>query len=112
MTAVFKTGEGWVLAATLAALICFGCSSEPKVLERFSLIADGEHTAFAQTLASYPVEYDSLAMGMFVKSINGVAGSKTAYWLYFVNNKPVPEASNTFVPASGDTVEWRLISGY
>lgn len=109
MTGEFKTAA---LAVLMAVLLCSGCSSEPKVLERFSLIADGEHTAFAQTLASYPVEYDSLAMGMFVKSINGVAGSKTAYWLYFVNNKPVPEASNTFVPARGDTVEWRLISGY
>lgn len=112
MIFIIKSGARIAFAGMLTALICFGCSNEPKVLERISLRADGEHTAFAQTLASYPVEYDSLAMGMFVKSINGVAGSKTANWLYFVNNKPIPEASNTFVPARGDTVEWRLISGY
>ncbi|MGB5107107.1 MAG: DUF4430 domain-containing protein [Candidatus Zixiibacteriota bacterium] len=101
-----------VIVAAITAAMVIACGNESKVLERFNLIADGERTAFAQTLATYPVEYDSLAMGVFVKSINGVAGTKTAYWLYFVNSKPIPQASNAFVPARGDTVEWRLISGY
>lgn len=97
---------------TVVAILCISCGNKSEVLQRYSVIADGEQTAFAQTLAAYPVEYDSSAMGVFVKSINGVSNSKTAYWLYFVNGKPVPKAANDFVPSTGDTIEWRLISGY
>lgn len=96
----------------LAATLIVSCGNKSEVLQRFSLIADGEQSAFAQTVATYPVEYDSSSMGIFVKSVNGTKSTKTAYWLYFVNSKPVPKAANDFVPAAGDTIEWRLVSGY
>ncbi len=101
-----------ILFASLAATLIMACGNKSEVLQRFSLIADGEKSAFVQTLATYPVEYDSSSMGVFVKSVNGVPSTKTAYWLYFINSKPVPKAANDFVPAAGDTIEWRLISGY
>ena len=99
-------------AWTIAAALCISCGNKSEVLQRFSLIANGEQTAFTQTLATYPVEYDSSSMGVFVKSVNGFPSTKTAYWLYFINSKPVPKAANDFVPAAGDTIEWRLVSGY
>ena len=97
---------------TIAAVLCVSCGNKSDVLQRFSLISDGEQTAFAQTLATYPMEYDSSSMGVFVKSVNGFSSTKTAYWLYFINSKPVPKAANDYVPAAGDTIEWRLVSGY
>ncbi len=98
--------------STLFAVLCLACGDKSEVLQRFSLIADGEQSAFAQTAATYPVTYDSTSMGVFIKSVNGVSSTRTAYWLYFINSKPVPKAANDFVPTAGDTIEWRLISGY
>lgn len=100
------------LVLVLTAVLIQACGNKSEVLQRYSLIADGERSAFSQTLATYPMEYDSSSMGVFVKSVNGVPSTKTAYWLYFINSKPVPKAANDFVPAAGDTIEWRLISGY
>ncbi len=108
MRAFFLKTLVWALTAVLIQ----SCGNKSEVLQRFSLIADGEKSAFAQTLATYPVVYDSTSMGVFVKSVNGFSSTKTAYWLYFINSKPVPKAANEFVPAVGDTIEWRLISGY
>lgn len=94
------------------ASIAASCGPKGEVIQRYSLIADGQRTVFAQTLEKYRVEYDSLSMGVFVKSINEVASTKTAYWLYFINSQPVPKAADAFTPEVGDTIEWRLISGY
>ncbi len=101
-----------IVSTVLLTLIMLSCGNKSEVLQRYSLIGDGQRSVFAQTLETYPVDYDSLAMGVFVKSINGIAGTKTAYWLYFVNSKPVPKAADAFTPEAGDTIEWRLISGY
>lgn len=101
-----------VLTMTLVFAMGAGCGNKSEVLQRYSLIADGQRSAFVLTLETYPVAYDSTAMGVFVKSVNGIPSTKTAYWLYFINGKPVPKAANEYVPAAGDTIEWRLISGY
>lgn len=114
----FEARLSGVLRILLLAA-CFGvvtitpsCTRPGEVLKRYQIIADGQQTVFAQTLEKYKVEYDSLAMGVFVKSINGDAISKSAYWIYFVNSSPVSKAADAFTPLPGDTIEWRLVSGY
>jgi hypothetical protein len=102
-----------ILSAFIAiAAISNSCSRPGEVLKSYAIIADGQHTVFAQTQEKYKVEYDSLSMGIFVKSINGDAISKSAYWIYFVNSSAVSKAADVFIPLPGDTIEWRLISGY
>lgn len=93
-------------------LLLLSCSSEPEVLHTVDYIADGKSTVFEQLRTHQDVEYDSSAMGIFVKSIGGVSQTRTAYWLYVVNGESVPTAAGEFVPEEGDTVEWRLVSGY
>lgn len=102
-----------LLTACLALIICAtSCTRPGEILKRYQIIADGQRTVFAQTLEKYKVEYDSLEMGVFVKSINGDAISKSAYWIYFVNSSSVSKAADAFIPLPGDTIEWRLVSGY
>lgn len=101
----------WGLTLLLIAA-SLSCGKKSEVLQKFSFIAEGDSSLFVQTKSHFKLEYDSQSMGVFVKSIEGVANTKTSYWLYFVNGKPVPKAADAFVPSAGDTIEWRLISGY
>ncbi len=95
-----------------ALLSVLSCGRERVVLERFSFVATDTSSVFQQTHERFLVEYDSSAMGVFVKSIDGKASTKTAYWLFFVNSQPAKAGSHALYPAIGDTIEWRLISGY
>ncbi len=97
---------------TAFLLLLVACDMEPKVLHTVQYIADGHSTAFAQLRESHKVDYDSSSMGIFVKSIDGIAQSKTNYWLYYVNDESQSEAASKYVPAEGDTVQWRLVAGY
>ncbi len=106
-----KTKFNFALIIVFCLLVS-SCSRKGEVLQRFTFVADSTGSVFAQTRARYSVEFDSSAMGIFVKSINGAANTKTAYWLYFVNTKPAQEAADRFLPHPGDTIEWRLVAGY
>ena len=96
----------------LFPLILIACSSKPEVLKRVDYIADGSSAVFAQLRQHHEVVYDSTAMGVFVKAIDGVAQTKTAFWVYFVNGESKPTPAGEFIPNQGDSVEWRLLSGY
>jgi hypothetical protein len=111
----YSTGTRFLLILTvLIAIVAItsSCSRPGEVLKSYAIIADGQRTVFAQTQEKYKVEYDNLEMGVFIKSINGDAISKSAYWIYFVNSSAVSKAADVYVPLPGDTIEWRLISGY
>lgn len=99
------------LTFVLVALL-IGCSKDAKVLEVFRFVAAGSRSVFAQTTEQFPVEYDSTTAGVFIKSINGVSQSKTAYWLYYINGKSALRSADAVIPIAGDTIEWRLSAGY
>jgi hypothetical protein len=49
---------------------------------------------------------------MFVTSIEGEEQTKTSYWLYSVNSRPINVSSEKYFPQPGDTVQWKLVSVY
>ena len=104
-----------VLTITLVTgiiLFSISCSKEMTVERKIGFVAMGDISLFEQTRTHFTVEYDSLDWGMFVKSIDGTEQSRTTYWLYYVNGEAGKVASNTFFPNPGDSIEWRLLSGY
>jgi hypothetical protein len=98
-----------VLAFLLSA---GGCSHRPTVIKTCRIIAVSGESVLAQTKAHYQIEYDSSGVGVFVKAVDGVPQTKSAYWLYFVNGKSGQVSCEEFIPNAGDTIEWRLTSGY
>jgi hypothetical protein len=104
---------GRLLLLVLAFLLSVGgCSHKPKVIKTCRIIAIAGESVLAQTKAHYQIEYDSSAVGVFVKAVDGVAQTKSAYWLYFVNGKGGQVSCEECTPNAGDTIEWRLTSGY
>ncbi len=93
-------------------LLLGACGNKGEVLHTFAFVAAESVSVLNQTRARYPVEFDSTSMGAFVKSINGIENTRTAYWLYFVNSSPAKVSADAFVPQIGDTISWRLVSGY
>jgi hypothetical protein len=100
------------LATLMALLLIVGCSHQPKVIKACRFVAITGESVLAQTKTHFQVEYDSSGVGVFVKAVDSVSQTRTAYWLYFVNGKPAPVSCEEFVPAVGDTIEWRLVSGF
>lgn len=89
-----------------------GCSHKPTVIKTYRIIAVAGESVLVQTKANYHIEYDSSGVGVFVKAVDGVAQTKSAYWLYFVNGKSGQVSCEEYMPNAGDTIEWRLTSGY
>lgn len=89
-----------------------GCGGSPKVVKTCRIIAVDSASVWEQTRAHYRVEYDSTGAGVFVKSIDGVAQSRAAFWLFYVNDRPGTVSCEEFIPAAGDTIEWRLLQNH
>jgi hypothetical protein len=96
----------------IALFLIISCSHQPRVIKACRFVATTGESVFAQTKTHFRVEYDSSGVGVFVKAVDGVSQSKTAYWLYFVNGQSASTSCEEFVPAAGDTIEWRLMSGF
>ncbi len=100
-----------VIFVVLIALLV-GCAGEPKVLHTFRFISDGQSTVLQQLQELHRVTADSSSMGVLVKSIDEIDQTRTAFWLYFVNSEAASAAADSFIPESGDTIEWRLTELY
>jgi hypothetical protein len=98
-----------VLAFLLSA---GGCSHKPTVIKTCHIIAVAGESVWTQTKAHYQVEYDSSGVGVFVKAVDDVPQTKSAYWLYFINGTGGQVSCEECIPNVGDTIEWRLIKGY
>ncbi len=96
----------------LAVIAISGCEQKTETLASFTLVAVDSGSVFSHTQGNYSVDYDSLEVGVFVKSIENVSQSKQAYWLYSVNSEPGNVACNLFQVAPGDTIVWKLMSLY
>ncbi|TFH65574.1 MAG: DUF4430 domain-containing protein [Candidatus Zixiibacteriota bacterium] len=104
---------GRLLLLVLAFLLFLGgCGHEPKVIKTCRIIAVAGESVLAQTRAHYQIEYDSSGVGVFVKAVDGVPQTKSAYWLYFINGKGGQVSCEECMPNEGDTVEWRLTSSF
>ena len=95
-------------AVILLVLCIAGCHRDAKIIAKRNFIAKGRESVFVQTRSHFNVDYDSLSMGVIIKSIDGIAASKTAFWLYDVNGKSASVACDALIPNEGDTIEWRL----
>jgi hypothetical protein len=88
------------------------CSHKPTVIKKCPIIAVAGESVLTQTKTHYQIEYDSSSVGVFVKSVDGVPQTASAYWLYFINGKGGQVSCEEYLPNAGDTIEWRLMSGY
>lgn len=52
------------------------------------------------------VEMDESSENPYVTSINGVAESDTAGWIYEVNNETVMESADMYILENGDVISW------
>lgn len=100
------------LILILLAIVLISCYREVKVLDSYQFIASGSSSVFEQTREHFKIDYDSLDLGVFIKSIDGHEQGKTSYWLYEVNSQPINIASDRYFPNPGDTVQWKLASVY
>ncbi len=57
---------------------------------------------------SHQVLFRQSAMGSFVTSIDSIAGSHGAFWVYSVNDTTPEVACDKMITRSGDKVVWHL----
>lgn len=70
---------------------------ESSVLEALTTYADEN---------GIEVEMDESSENPYVTSINGVAESDTAGWIYEVNNETVMESADMYILENGDVISW------
>lgn len=63
--------------------------------------------AFDLLLASSQVEYDEYDFGVFIKSINGLAGNDKNYWALYVNNEYAQTGADNVTLQKGDKIEFK-----
>jgi len=98
----------------IAPFLC-GCSSERNepAVEKRIVLPDSAGVSVFELLDHYhEVEYRETSSGIFVMSIDGIPNTKSAFWLYFVNDSSGPVASDRYILKGGEKVEWRFMSGY
>ncbi|MDF1545124.1 MAG: DUF4430 domain-containing protein [bacterium] len=72
------------------------------------MIATDSVTVFDLLQSNHQIEYKSSAMGLFVTTIDSVENSSAAYWVYSVNSKMIPMASDKHLIGPNDTLRWHL----
>ncbi len=89
-----------------------GCTKTENTFQIIALPDSSGISIFDLLRMNHEVEYDSTSSGVFVKSIDGTPNTRSAYWLFFVNDTAATTASDKYVLHGGEKVEWRYISGY
>lgn len=64
-------------------------------------------TALASLKEQHSVETKATTYGDMVVTINGLAADDTHYWAFYVNGVMANEGAGTYVPKTGDTLEFR-----
>lgn len=77
----------------------------------FTVETDGV-TAFDLLQSSTDVEYDQYDFGVFIKSIDGLAGNDEFFWAFLVNDEMAQEGADKIILNKGDVVtfEYREIN--
>ena len=95
-----------------AALACNSCGRTQNV-EKTIVLPDSAGISTLELLeAHHDIEYQSTPSGAFVKSIDSVSNSRTAYWLYYINDTAAMTACDKYILKGGEKVEWRYVGGY
>jgi len=55
---------------------------------------------------SHEVDYVTSSMGIFVRSIDGVAGNTEYFWVFAVNDKVVQTACDKYITGNDDKIKW------
>jgi hypothetical protein len=76
---------------------------EPIVYE----VQADESNAFELLKDSQEIEFKEYDFGVFVESINGIAGDSKHFWALYVNNEKSLTGADQTTVNKGDTVEWR-----
>lgn len=79
---------------------------EPEYL-RLEATQSGQ-TAFSLVVASVPdVTYKQYDFGFFIESINGLAGSNTHFWAFYLNGEKSITGADSVVLKKGEVVEFK-----
>ena len=54
------------------------------------------------------VEFKSSVMGKFVTAVDSLAGDRSVFWVYTVNDTSPMVACDRMLTADGDTVRWHF----
>jgi hypothetical protein len=57
---------------------------------------------------SHTVDYQSSAMGVFVKAIDSIYSGDNYFWVYSVNDTMAKTAADKYMTADGDTIIWHF----
>lgn len=85
-------------------------NTDAVVEENNNIVLSAEvegQTAFELLQANHEVEAEQFDFGVFIKSIDGLAGSDDYYWALYVNEEYAQQGADQTVLTVGDTVEFR-----
>ena len=63
-------------------------------------------SAFDLLRRDHEVDYRSTALGVFVTAVDSFETSRTAFWIYTVNDSMLDMAADKAITADGDRVKW------
>lgn len=110
------------LAVTICAtMVCMsGCGSgddaadtSPATIDPADslvliMVADDTTSALGLLEANHEVQSHSTTMGVFVKSIDSLAGGGSAFWVFSVNDTMPQVGCDKAIVVPGDTVRWHF----
>lgn len=56
---------------------------------------------------NHQVNSSSSDFGAFVSEIDGIANTSDTFWMFYINGKLAPVASDKYIAKSGDQFEWK-----
>ncbi len=72
------------------------------------LIGEDSLSVFEILKMNHEVEYKSSLVGVFVTAIDSVRNSRTAFWVYSVNDSMPQVGCDRYVTKSGDVIKWHF----
>jgi hypothetical protein len=95
-----------LLLAGSIALACSGGNEDENIVQAIVLEGEDGLTVFDLLRKSHEVEYSKAAMGVFIKSIDGIENKGGHYWAFSVNGKPGKSACNKVKTTGEDIIKW------
>jgi len=79
---------------------------DQQTLLEFEATIDGQ-TAFELLKSQVQVAYKEYDFGVFIESINGLAGDESHYWALYVNGEYAQAGADQTILNQGDKIEFR-----
>lgn len=75
--------------------------------KKLTLFAENDNeTAFSLLQKNAEIDFEKYDFGVFVKSINGLAGNSEYFWKFFVNDEESMVGADQANLKTGDKVDW------